>query len=60
MRPAAAAKPPQEVNVRRITAADLPFSCPPPDAPVWDLHPRVFLQIDHQNPQQSCPYCGAN
>ena len=53
--------PPVRAGSRRsITEAELPFSCPPPDAPVWDLHPRVFLQIDRKQPEQSCPYCGTH
>ncbi|MFB1029523.1 MAG: zinc-finger domain-containing protein, partial [Thauera sp.] len=27
------------------TAKDLPLHCPPPGAPLWARHPRVFLDI---------------
>lgn len=47
----------QSISVSR---KDLPLSCPPPDAPVWNLHPRVYLPIeDEPNGEAVCPYCGA-
>ena len=39
-----------------IVAADLPLHCPPPGAPKWSLHPRVFLDIVHTG-EAVCPYC---
>ena len=53
MQPPAA--PPREVPIKE---SDLPFACPPPKAPKWNLHPRVFLQLSRAHPRQSCPYCG--
>lgn len=41
-----------------ITAADLPLHCPPPNAPLWSTHPRVFLDVQKTG-RVSCPYCGA-
>lgn len=41
-----------------ITNADLPLSCPPRDARVWDAHPRVYLPIEETG-AYLCPYCGA-
>ncbi|MBV5309106.1 zinc-finger domain-containing protein [Chromatium okenii] len=44
-----------------VSHRDLPLSCPPPDAPVWNQHPRVFLPIeDAPNGEAVCPYCGAH
>ena len=51
----AAPSPPREV---RLQAADLPFACPPPDAPKWSLHPRVFIPLSASQPVHNCPYCG--
>lgn len=42
----------------RIRSRDLPFACPPPSAPKWSLHPRVFIQISASQPEKRCPYCG--
>lgn len=41
-----------------ITAADLPLHCPLPSQPVWNQHPRVFLDITHSG-EAVCPYCSA-
>jgi uncharacterized Zn-finger protein len=48
----------QEVSVI-VSAIDLPLHCPGNNTPVWDLHPRVFLDIAHKG-QVSCPYCGTH
>lgn len=50
--------PARTARRKTITARDLPFSCPPKGAPAADLHPRVFLQINHQTRETDCPYCG--
>jgi uncharacterized Zn-finger protein len=43
-----------------VSRKDLPLSCPLPDAPVWDMHPRVYLPIeDEPSGEVVCPYCGA-
>lgn len=47
---------PQATVVRR---ADLPLSCPLPDAPVWNQHPKVYLPIEKDG-HAKCPYCGAD
>jgi uncharacterized Zn-finger protein len=39
-----------------LTAADLPAFCPNPRMPVWNHHPRVFLDVVHTG-QARCPYC---
>lgn len=43
---------------RQVTAADLPLYCPPVGAALWELHPRVYLPIEHTGAAY-CPYCGA-
>ncbi|MBK1694923.1 hypothetical protein CKO09_09245 [Chromatium weissei] len=44
-----------------VSRRDLPLSCPPPNAPVWNQHPRVFLPIEHASDGEVvCPYCGAH
>jgi uncharacterized Zn-finger protein len=54
---AAAPTAPQTIHVARN---DLPLSCPLPDAPVWNMHPRIYLPIqDEPNHESVCPYCGA-
>ena len=40
-----------------IEKTDLPLVCPSPNAPLWSLHPRVFLPIEEQGGKITCPYC---
>ena len=42
----------------RVTAKDLPLSCPMPTMELWDAHPRVYLPIQETG-KETCPYCGA-
>ena len=42
-----------------VTAHDLPLACPPPDAPLWARHPRVFLDVVTHG-EAVCPYCSAH
>ena len=52
--------PPLPEGMRVVTPKDLPLSCPMPDAPLWNMHPRVYLPIeDEPNHEATCPYCGA-
>lgn len=37
---------------------DLPLSCPMPDMPLWNSHPRVYLPIEETG-HAKCPYCSA-
>ncbi|SAI69157.1 Uncharacterized protein conserved in bacteria [Bordetella ansorpii] len=53
---ASAAVPAQEVI--EVGAEDLPIHCPGPKAPLWSMHPRVFLDVAHTGSAR-CPYCGA-
>ena len=40
-----------------VTEKDLPLHCPMPGAPLWERHPRVFLDVAKPG-QALCPYCG--
>jgi len=42
----------------KVTRKELPVSCPLPNAPLWNLHPRVFLALSADG-KTRCPYCGA-
>jgi len=43
--------------VVELTAENLPAFCPNPSMPVWNHHPRVFLDLGPQG-EAMCPYCG--
>lgn len=43
-----------------VSQKNLPFACPPPDATLWDAHPRVFLPFQSIGDSLTCPYCGAS
>lgn len=47
-----------EQDVITIKAEQLPLYCPGPNAPLWSMHPRVYIEIGHTG-HASCPYCGA-
>jgi uncharacterized Zn-finger protein len=40
-----------------LGAHDLPAYCPNPNMPVWNHHPRVFLDVTKPGGAM-CPYCG--
>ena len=44
-------------RVVEVTEADLPLHCPTPKSSMWDMHPRVFLNVVKAG-QMLCPYCG--
>lgn len=44
----------------KVTANDLPLSCPMPDVPVWNSHPRIYLPIEENGGAAQCNYCGAH
>jgi uncharacterized Zn-finger protein len=49
-----------EHELIEVSRKDLPLCCPLPGAPVWNMHPRVYLPIeDEPNHEATCPYCGA-
>ena len=55
----AAAKPDTSAqNIIELGAEDLPLYCPGPRAPLWSMHPRVFLDVAHTG-SAKCPYCSA-
>jgi uncharacterized Zn-finger protein len=37
-----------EHELIEVSRKDLPLSCPLPDAPVWNMHPRVYLPIEDE------------
>ncbi|HLU15612.1 MAG TPA: zinc-finger domain-containing protein [Burkholderiaceae bacterium] len=41
-----------------VSASDLPLYCPSPKAPLWSMHPRVYIEIEKDG-QAICPYCSA-
>jgi uncharacterized Zn-finger protein len=38
---------------------ELPAFCPNPAMPIWNHHPKVFLDVTKTG-QASCPYCGTS
>jgi uncharacterized Zn-finger protein len=47
----------QPESIVTLTASELPAFCPNPRMPLWNHHPKVFLDVTHQQ-QARCPYCG--
>jgi uncharacterized Zn-finger protein len=43
--------------VIELSASDLPAFCPNPAMPLWSWHPRVYLDVVHED-EAMCPYCG--
>lgn len=46
-----------DLPVVELRAADLPAFCPNPRMPLWNHHPRVFLDVADSG-EAMCPYCG--
>ena len=46
-----------ELPLVELSAKDLPAFCPNPSMPVWNHHPRVFLDVTRTG-EAMCPYCG--
>lgn len=44
-------------NAVELDAGDLPAYCPNPRMPLWNHHPRVFLEVTVSG-EARCPYCG--
>ncbi len=40
-----------------IHTRDLPLSCPPENATLWNAHPKIYLPIE-KTKEAVCPYCG--
>lgn len=47
----------QQQRSVEVTEHDLPLHCPTPSTPVWNMHPRVFLDVVKSG-ELLCPYCG--
>ena len=50
------ASPDQKASRVEVHESDLPLHCPMPGAPLWMMHPRVFLDIAKVG-EALCPYC---
>ncbi len=46
-----------DLPVVELSAKELPAFCPNPQMPVWNHHPRVFLDVVTKG-EAMCPYCG--
>jgi uncharacterized Zn-finger protein len=49
---------PSKDEVIFLEANDLPLYCPGPKAPLWSMHPRVYIEIGKTG-AATCPYCSA-
>ncbi|WP_144391997.1 zinc-finger domain-containing protein [Pleionea sediminis] len=45
-------------QIIQIKPSQLPLCCPLPDSDLWNMHPRVYLEIEKVG-KIKCPYCGA-
>ncbi len=48
----------QAIDVVYVEESDLPVYCPGPNTPLWNMHPRVYIEIESAK-KAHCPYCGA-
>jgi uncharacterized Zn-finger protein len=46
-----------ESEAVELDAKALPAFCPNPKMPIWNHHPRVFLDVARTG-EAMCPYCG--
>jgi uncharacterized Zn-finger protein len=46
-----------EASHVELDGHDLPAFCPNPRMPLWNHHPRVYLDVVPTG-QAMCPYCG--
>lgn len=53
------AKLAQQGETVYVEADDLPVYCPGPKAPLWSMHPRVYIEIV-QTGGAICPYCSTH
>lgn len=49
--------PRQQPAPIEVSAEDLPVYCPGPDAPLWRMHPRTYIEV-LKNKVAKCQYCG--
>lgn len=40
-----------------VEAKDLPIYCPGPHAPLWSMHPRIYIEVAATG-KALCQYCG--
>ncbi|MDN5843126.1 MAG: zinc-finger domain-containing protein, partial [Alcaligenaceae bacterium] len=40
-----APEPANESDVIVVGAEDLPVYCPGPKAPLWSMHPRIYIEV---------------
>lgn len=52
-----ATSPGEQARFVEVREEDLPLHCPTSDAPLWRMHPRVFLDVAKAG-EVLCPYCG--
>jgi uncharacterized Zn-finger protein len=45
-----------DIKTVEVAARDLPLHCPSDDTPIWNRHPRVFLDV-RRTGEALCPYC---
>lgn len=48
----------KNVSFTFVEIKDLPYSCPPPTATKWNMHPKIFLKFSKSR-KAFCPYCGS-
>lgn len=53
-----APEPANESDVILVGADDLPVYCPGPKAPLWSMHPRIYIEV-LKSGIAKCQYCGA-
>ena len=46
-------------RITEVGAGDLPLHCPPAGKTLWNMHPRVFLDVTATG-EVTCPYCGTH
>jgi uncharacterized Zn-finger protein len=46
-----------KIETVELDGEHLPACCPNPQMPVWNHHPKVFLDVTKTG-SAACPYCG--
>ena len=48
-------------RIIKVSKEQLPLCCPQPEDDVWNMHPRVYLELETSSKEQMakaiCPYC---
>jgi uncharacterized Zn-finger protein len=47
----------KQQDIIYVGAEDLPVYCPGPQAPLWSMHPRIYIEVV-KNHIARCQYCG--